>query len=116
MNDTKKLVDKLNEMAVYWSGDDYETCGEAAIKLEELQKEIYALKEDLKSSVLMPEAPTAKIINEIVGHNYTPEETMALATLEQNKYGINVIAAWYESENAAAIYRRIYNFLKQGAA
>ena len=112
MNDTKKLVDKLNEMAVYWSGDDYETCGEAAIKLEELQKEIYALKEDLNSSVLMPEAPTARIIHEIVGRHYTPNETNELSTMEQLKYGLDVIAPRFENEKAAAIYRRIYNILK----
>ncbi len=26
MKTYKELVDKLNEMAVYWNGDDYETC------------------------------------------------------------------------------------------
>ena len=40
MSDTNALVDKLNEMAVYWSGDDYDTCREAAEKIESMQAEI----------------------------------------------------------------------------
>ena len=105
MSDANALVDKLNEMAVYWSGDDYDTCREAAEKLESyqrvfivykacmdnlekraksLQAEIDALKSDDPFGWLFEEkhiSPRLIYNNRLMGSPIGPSDDF----LEQNK-------------------------------
>jgi len=85
MSDTNALVDKLNEMAVYWSGDDYDTCREAANKIEELQSKIDELMK--KREPLSGELITKLWLDSVNEHDYV--DTFARKIEKAQKIGVS---------------------------